>query len=56
MNLLSGFVVGRASSHHVEELRELDLSTAVSVQLGDHLVDCLGLGLNTEGVDGNLEF
>ena len=55
VHLVSGFVVGGTSGHHVEELRELDLSAAVFVELGDHLVDSLGLGLNSEGVDGNLE-
>lgn len=55
MNLLAGFVVGGTRGHHVEELGELDLSAAVTVQLGDHLVDCLRLGLDAEGVDGGLQ-
>jgi hypothetical protein len=32
------------------------LTTAVLVDLSDHLVDCLGLCLNTEGVNGDFEF
>jgi len=53
--LVASFVVGGTGGHHVEELGELDLSAAVLVELGDHLVDRLGLGLDSEGVDGNLE-
>lgn len=56
MDLLSGLIISGASSHHVEELREFDLSTAVLVELSNHLIDSLGLGLNTEGVDGDFEF
>jgi hypothetical protein len=56
VDFVSGLVVGGAGGHHVEELGELDLSAAVLVELGDHLIDGLGLGLDTEGVDGDLEF
>jgi hypothetical protein len=56
VDFIAGLVVGRSGGHHVEELRELDLSAAVLVELGDHLVDCLRLGLDSEGVDGDLEF
>ena len=35
---------------------EFDLTTAILVDLGNHLVDCLGLGLNTQRVNSNLEF
>ena len=56
MDFFSALVVGGAGGHHVEELGELDLSAAVLVELGDHLIDSLSLGLNTEGVDGNLKF
>ena len=48
VDFVSGFVVRGTSSHHVEELGELDLSAAVLVELCDHLVDCLGLCLNAE--------
>ena len=56
MNLVSGFVVRGTSGHHVEELGELDLSTAVFIELSDHLIDSLGLGFDTEGVDGDFQF
>jgi len=56
VNLFSGFIVRRSGDHHGEELREIDLSTAVLVDLSDHLVNGLGLGLNTERIDGNFEF
>ena len=48
MDLVAGLVVRGTGGHHVEELRELDLSAAVLVELGDHLIHGLGLGLNTE--------
>ena len=53
VDLIAGLVVGRTGGHHVEELGELDLAAAVGVEFGDHLVDCLGLGLDSEGIDGN---
>ena len=56
VDFFPALVVGGPCGHHIEELVELDLSTAVLVQLSNHLVDCLGLGLNTESVDGSLEF
>lgn len=48
VDLISGLVIGGTSSHHIEELGEFDLSTAVLVEFGDHLIDGLSLGLNTE--------
>jgi hypothetical protein len=48
MDLISSLIVSGAGSHHVEKLRELDLSTAVFVEFGNHLIDSLGFGLNTE--------
>ena len=56
MDLIAGLVVGGAGGHHVKEFLEFDLSTAVLVELSDHLVDYLCLGLDSEGVDGDLEF
>ncbi|CAM6004695.1 unnamed protein product [Sphagnum balticum] len=56
MNFLAGLVFGGAGGHEPKEFWELNLSTAVLVELGDHLIDGLGLGLDTEGVDGNFEF
>jgi hypothetical protein len=56
VDLISGFVVRSTGGHHVEEFTELDLSTAVLVELSDHLIDSLSLGLDTERVDGNFEF
>ena len=48
MDFVSGLVVGRTGSHHVEELGELDLSASVLVQLSDHLIYCLCFGLYTQ--------
>lgn len=56
VDLISALVVGGTGGHHIEEFGELDLSTAVGVEFSDHLVDCLGLGLNAEGIDGDFEF
>jgi hypothetical protein len=56
VNFFSGFIVRRSSDHHGEELREIDLSTAVLVDFSDHLVNGLSLGFNTEGIDGNFKF
>ena len=56
MDLVAGLVVRRTGSHHVEELRELDLSATVFVEFSNHLIDSLSLGLDTEGVDGNFQF
>lgn len=56
VDFISELVVGGPGGHHGEELVEVDLSAAVLVDLSDHLVDSLGLGLDTEGVDGNFEF
>ena len=56
VHFVSALVVGGPSGHHVEELGELNLSAAVAVEFGDHLIDGLGLGLDSEGVDGNFQF
>jgi hypothetical protein len=56
VNFVSGLVVRRTSGHHIKELRELNLSAAILIELSDHLIDSLGLGFDTEGVDGNFEF
>lgn len=55
VDLIPGFVVRGSGGHHVEELGEFDLSTSVLVQLSDHLIDSLCLGLNSKRVNGNLE-
>lgn len=56
MNLVSGLIVRRTSGHHVEEFREFDLSAAVLIEFCDHLIDCLGLGLDSERIDSDFEF
>ena len=45
VDFVSGFIVGGSGDHHGEEFGEINLTTAVLVDLSDHLVDCLGLGL-----------
>lgn len=56
VDLVSALVIGGSGGHHVEKFREFDLSAAVLVELSNHLIDSLGFGLNSEGVDGNFEF
>jgi hypothetical protein len=56
MHLVTGLIIRGTGGHHIEKLIELDLSTAVLVQFGNHLVDGLRLGLDTERVDGHLQF
>jgi hypothetical protein len=56
VDFVAGLVICGTSGHHVEELGELDLSATVLVEFGNHLIDCLSLGLDAEGVDGDLEF
>ena len=54
MDLIAGLIVRGTSSHHIEGLRELNLSATIFVELSDHLIDSLGLSFDTERVDGNL--
>ena len=55
-HLLAGVTLGHLLGHHVEELGEVDDTGAVLVDVSDHLLDLLTLGLKTEGSHGNLEF
>ena len=55
VDLIPGFIIGGSGGHHVEELGEFNLSTSVLVQLSDHLIDSLCLGLNSKRVNSNLE-
>lgn len=48
VDLISSLVVSGSGSHHVEKLRELNLTTSVLIEFCNHLIDCLCLGLNTE--------
>lgn len=56
MNFISRLIVGGAGSHHVEEFREFNLSTAIRIELSDHLIHSLCFRLNTERVNGHFEF
>jgi hypothetical protein len=56
VDLVSALVVGRSGSHHVKELVELNLSAAVLIEFGNHLIDSLRLCLDSEGVDSDFEF
>ena len=56
VDFITTFVVAGSGGHHVEKFFEFDLSTAVFVELSNHLIDSLGLGLNTQGIDGDFKF
>ena len=56
VDLLSGLVGRGSGGHHLEKFVEFDQTTSVFVEFSDHLIDGLGFGLNTEGVDGDFEF
>ena len=56
MNFISGLIVAGSGGHHIEEFGEFDLSTAVLIELSNHLIDCLGFGFDTEGIDCDFEF
>jgi hypothetical protein len=56
VDLVTGLVVGGSGGHHVEKLSEFDLSTAVTIELSDHLINSLGFGLDSQRIDGDLEF
>ncbi len=56
VNLLSGLVGWWSGDHHLEKLVEFNQTTSVLVEFGNHLINCLGFGFNTEGVDSNFEF
>ena len=56
VDFVSGFIVGGSGDHHGEEFGEINLTTAVLVDLSDHLVNGLSLSLNTERIDGDFEF
>jgi hypothetical protein len=55
-HLLAGVTLGHLLGHHVEEFGEVDDTGTVLVDVGDHLLDLLTLGLKTEGAHGDLEF
>mmetsp|Transcript_7072 Transcript_7072/g.7940 ORF Transcript_7072/g.7940 Transcript_7072/m.7940 type:complete len:210 (+) Transcript_7072:77-706(+) len=42
--------------HHLQELVEVNRSGAISVDVGDHLLDLLPLGLEAKSAHGNLQF
>merc|ERR1719263_248150 len=54
-DLLAGVAVTHASSHHVEELVEIDGAGAIFVDVVDHATDFILLGVEAEGTHGDLE-
>ena len=56
VNFFSWLVAGGSGGHHFEEFIEFDQTTAVLIEFSDHLIDSLGLGFDTEWVNGDFEF
>jgi hypothetical protein len=55
LNVLSAVFVAYSGSHEVEELFEVNLTGTIGIEVGDHLVDGLVLGLESEGCHGSLQ-
>ena len=55
VDLLAGLVLVGRRGHQREELLEVDGSSAVLVDLADHVVDCGGSHLQSERVHGVLD-
>mmetsp|Transcript_14116 Transcript_14116/g.27867 ORF Transcript_14116/g.27867 Transcript_14116/m.27867 type:complete len:205 (-) Transcript_14116:16-630(-) len=54
-DLLHRVALGHLGRHHLEELVEVDGARPVRVDVRNHLLDLLLLGLEAEGAHGNLE-
>lgn len=55
VDVLTGILVAHAGRHHVQELLEVNVARFVLVQVGDHLVDGLVLGLEAQALHGRAE-
>merc|ERR1711881_291563 len=55
LDVLAGVLFAHLTSHHLEELGELDGAVAVVVNIGDHLLELLVLDLEAQGTHGGLE-
>ena len=56
VDFVSAFVGGWSGGHHIEEFVKFDLSATVFIELSNHGIDSLSLGLDTQGVDCGFEF
>merc|ERR1712227_1144703 len=54
-DLLAGVAVTHASSHHVEELVEVDGAGAILINVVDHAADLVLLSIEAECAHGDLE-
>merc|ERR1712195_468691 len=55
LDVLAGILLTHPAGHHGEELGEVDGAVAVTVDVGDHLLELLVLDLESEGAHGSLE-
>mmetsp|Transcript_34699 Transcript_34699/g.70860 ORF Transcript_34699/g.70860 Transcript_34699/m.70860 type:complete len:200 (+) Transcript_34699:119-718(+) len=55
LDVFPGVLVAHFCGHHVQELLEVDGSTAVFVDVANHLVDCLVFRLEAKGLHGRLK-
>lgn len=56
IDVLSAILVADSCSHEVQKFFEIDLTWSVSIQVSDHLVDRLVLGLKAQWGHGSLQF
>jgi hypothetical protein len=55
-HFFAGVSLGHLLGHHLGELVVLNDTGAILIDVGDHLLDFLTLGLESKGAHGNLEF
>lgn len=55
-DVFPGVLVGYPCGHQLQELLKVDLPTPIGVQIGDHLIYCLILGLEAQRGHSSLEF
>merc|ERR1712086_983232 len=54
-DVLTGILLTHLAGHHAHELLELNAAVAVSVDVGDHLLELVVADLESEGTHGALE-
>mmetsp|Transcript_53220 Transcript_53220/g.61005 ORF Transcript_53220/g.61005 Transcript_53220/m.61005 type:complete len:203 (-) Transcript_53220:101-709(-) len=55
-DFLTGVSLGHLSGHHIQEFGEVNSSTTVLVDVGDHLSNFFLLGFEAQSSHGNLQF
>lgn len=55
-NIFTAILVTNSRGHQVQEFLEVDLTRTISIEVGDHLIDGLVLGLKTKRGHSGLQF